>query len=410
MTLDIERLRKIQHMQGEAFYLLDTKQFTRNFKELLTAFRHYYPNTEIAYSYKTNYTPRLCKLVEELGGYAEVVSSMEYEIARRLNVPINKIHLNGPYKEADIMREIILGGGTVNLDDYNELAIVEELAERHPKQEIKIGLRCNFDIGDGVISRFGFDTEKPAFRNMLKQLEQKKNIRITGIQCHFASRALDNWPNRAENICRIASEECSILPKHIDLGGGLFGKMKDSLKAQFPTAIPTYEEYAKVAATIVARHFERREQPTLFIEPGSALVGDVMKFAAPVISIKDIRGKAIATLLGSVYNINPTLNGKNPPLSIFSDAPEQQVFTDLDMAGYTCIEGDYLFRHYTGKLAKGDIVVFENVGSYSIVLKPPFILPNFPILEIEEDGEIHVTKRRETFDDIFHTFEFDNLL
>jgi len=39
-----------------------------------------------------------------------------------------------------------------------------------------------------------------------------------------------------------------------------------------------------------------------------------MKFACKVESIKNIRGKDIATVLGSIYNINPTLNKKNPPV------------------------------------------------------------------------------------------------
>jgi diaminopimelate decarboxylase len=38
-------------------------------------------------------------------------------------------------------------------------------------------------------------------------------------------------------------------------------------------------------------------------------------------------------------------------------------------------------------------------------MKPPFILPNFPVLDI--NGEtVEVIKRAETFDDLFHTFSF----
>jgi diaminopimelate decarboxylase len=83
----------------------------------------------------------------------------------------------------------------------------------------------------------------------------------------------------------------------------------------------------------------------------------------------------------------------------------QQKYEDLDFGGFTCIESDYLYRHFTGDLAKGDMVVFGNVGSYSIVLKPPFILPNFPVIDISE-GDVEIIKRGETFDDLFHTFAF----
>ena len=53
----------------------------------------------------------------------------------------------------------------------------------------------------------------------------------------------------------------------------------------------------------------------------------------------------------------------------------------------------------------GDFVVIENCGSYSLVMKPPFILPNFAVLDINDD-KIEVIKRAETFDDLFHTFSF----
>ncbi len=407
MELSYNILNDISRSHGDAFYLLDTEQFELNFHELLKAFRKYYPETYIAYSYKTNYTPRLCRMVDDMGGYAEVVSDMELEIARRIGVPYSKVHFNGPVKNFEAVREVILGGGIVNLDDYVEVPAITELAAQHPDMTINVGLRCNFQINDGTLSRFGFDVEKKEFSELVAHLNGIGNIRIAGLHCHFASRRGETWKPRAEGICRLADELCPELPDHVDLGGGLFGKMKNSLKAQFGMHIPTYKEYAQEAAATIAQHFGGCEhQPQLFIEPGSALVGDAMRFAARVKSIKDIRGKKIATLMGSIYNINPTLNKKNPPLTVMHDEtlPTSE-YADLDFAGFTCIESDYLYRGYNGPLSLGDFVVFENVGSYSVVLKPPFILPNFPILELRE-GRIDVIKRQETFDDLFHTYTF----
>lgn len=407
MELSYNILNDISRSHGDAFYLLDTEQFELNFHELLKAFRKFYPETYIAYSYKTNYTPRLCRMVDDMGGYAEVVSDMELEIARRIGVPYSKVHFNGPVKNFEAVREVILGGGIVNLDDYVEVPAITELAAQHPDMTINVGLRCNFQINDGTLSRFGFDVEKKEFSELVAHLNGIGNIRIAGLHCHFASRRGETWKPRAEGICRLADELYPELPDHVDLGGGLFGKMKNSLKAQFGMHIPTYKEYAQEAAATIAQHFGGCEhQPQLFIEPGSALVGDAMRFAARVKSIKDIRGKKIATLMGSIYNINPTLNKKNPPLTVMHDEtlPTSE-YADLDFAGFTCIESDYLYRGYNGPLSLGDFVVFENVGSYSVVLKPPFILPNFPILELRE-GRIDVIKRQETFDDLFHTYTF----
>lgn len=99
------------------------------------------------------------------------------------------------------------------------------------------------------------------------------------------------------------------------------------------------------------------------------------------------------------------MSGVNPPIEVISINNSQKLYDDLDIVGFTCIEGDILYRGYNGPLAVGDTLVISNCGSYSIVMKPPFILPNFPILDIGGD-EIKLIKRAETFDDLFHTFKF----
>ncbi len=392
---------------GPAFYLLDTEQFRQNFLELKEAFSSFYPNFNIAYSYKTNYTPKLCKIIDELGGYAEVVSAMELELARRLGVPAGRIIWNGPYKNRAQVEEFLLAGGTVNIDAAYEFAMIRDLATRHQAKELHIGIRANFDINYGGISRFGLDVESDLFREVLAYLQHQENIHFSGIQCHFAPRNLKSWQERVKGIVELL-EKFSLIPEHLDLGGGLFGKMPPSLSAQFGGRVPTYKEYAQVVAKPLARFLEKSATPPLLlIEPGSALVGDVLKFVASVINIKTVRGKDIATVAGSIYNINPTLNKKNPPLEIIPMGGEPKEYQDLDFGGYTCIESDYIYRHYAGSLAVGDLAVFGNGGSYSIVLKPPFILPNFPVLEYHGPAsKPEVIKRGECFDDLFHTFSF----
>ncbi len=390
---------------GDAFYILDSNQFIQNYKELKREFTSIYPNFNIAYSYKTNYTPKLCKIVNELGGFAEVVSDMEMEIALRIGVEPKNIIWNGPFKNAKKVEQLLVTGGTVNIDSEYEIDMIANIAEKYPNHKLNIGIRCNFDVNDGVVSRFGFDIESVDFKKAFELFKKFDNLYLIGLQCHFATRSLDTWKPRVEGMLAIV-EKLGVIPEHIDLGGGLFGKMADSLKNQFDSEIPTYKQYAEAVAPVFAEYFKNKDtKPMLIIEPGSALVGDCMRFASKVVNIKEVRGKTIATLLGSIYNINPTLNKKNPPIEVYAMGNEQKEYDDLDFGGFTCIESDYLYRHFYGELAKGDMVVFGNVGSYSVVLKPPFILPNFPVIDVS-DGNIEIIKRGESFDDLFHTFEF----
>lgn len=400
-NLDAAKLQGLKEDYGEAFYILDSEQFKENFIELKEAFSSIYPNFNIAYSYKTNYTPKLCKIVNELGGYAEVVSEMEAELAFRIGVNPEKIIWNGPIKDPRFVKEFLHKGGVVNIDSSEEMKMIREIVEIHPNNNYRLGIRCNYDVNDGVISRFGFDINSSGFEEVFSFLTETPNVKLVNLQCHFAKRQLEYWPARTKGMLELV-ERIGIVPERLDLGGALFGKMEDSLKAQFSSTIPSYVDYANVAATLFAEKFGH-DGPELIIEPGSALVGDCMKFVGTIKTIKRVRGKDIASVLGSQKNIS--MSGVNPPLQIIPAGNVQKEYQNIDLVGFTCIEGDVLYKGYSGKLAVGDMVVISNCGSYSLVMKPPFILPNFPVIDIS-NKKVEVIKRAETFDDIFHTFNF----
>ena len=128
-----------------------------------------------------------------------------------------------------------------------------------------------------------------------------------------------------------------------------------------------------------------------------------MRYVCRVETIKTVQGKTIATANGSQKNIS--LSGLNPPMEVIAGGEKQNIYEDVDIAGYTCIESDYLYKGYSGKVGIGDYLVFSNCGSYSLVMKPPFIFTNVPVLDISKD-DVEVIKRAESFEDIFATYTF----
>lgn len=402
MIINKEVLKHLRKEYGEAFYLLDSEQFRKNFLELKEIFSSIYENFNIAYSYKTNYTPKFCKIVNELGGYAEVVSEMEMELALRCNVEPKKIIWNGPIKNINKMSKFLLMGGTVNIDSIDEAEYIQKFAKTTDKT-LNVGIRCNYDVNDGVISRFGFDIDGNDFKKVLEIISTTTNLYLINFQCHFAKRQIEYWSDRVTGMINLI-DKLGIVPERIDIGGGLFGKMDNSLRAQFSLNIPDYNSYAKISASVFAEYFKnKKEKPELLIEPGTAVVGDCMKFVGTVKTIKNIRKKYIASVLGSQKNIN--MSGVNPPIEVIHMGEKTNFYNDLDIVGFTCIEGDVLYKNYSGLLAKNDAIIIGNCGSYSLVMKPPFILPNFPVLDIC-GKDVEVIKRGENFDDIFHTFNF----
>jgi diaminopimelate decarboxylase len=416
MKLSRSFLDRVAAIHGPSFYLLDAPRFQDNFTRLTQAFRAHYPQTTIAYSYKTNYVPRYCELVSQLGGYAEVVSSMEMMLALKMGVLAAKVFFNGPYKEHEYVLSLLQAGGTVNVDSWEELQRIACSADQHAGEPFKLGLRCNFEVNDGVLSRFGFDTDSQVFLDAVALIDAHPKLKLAGLHCHFATRSLDCWKNRTQGMIAVINrhfrQRLDDLT-HVSLGGGMYGHMSDDLKAQFPITIPKFEDYAAAAALPFAHYLDElggNHRPTLIIEPGTALVADAMKYVCQVNSIKQVRGRTVVSLTGSSYNINPNPNRKNVPIECFPDpaAQERTAMTGAYFGGYTCIEGDYLYKEFSDSLAVGDFISFDDVGSYSVVMKPPFILPNVAIVEPLCDGMGYkLIKRRETFDDIFQTYVFE---
>lgn len=362
-----------------SYYVFKEKEFVENYKHFESAFKNIYKNFHISYSFKTNYAPYICKLVKELGGYAEVVSSMEYSLAKKIGYDDNHIIFNGPSKQ-------IYPNCLINVDSINEI----ELTNNN-----KIGLRVNIDVGQGYISRFGIDELE------LKSAFDLASNRIVGIHCHISqARSLKAWETRTKKMIEIAD---SYFDKekieYIDLGSGMYGKMPEQLYSQF-SDVPSYEQYAQVTARLMKDHYGENG-PTLFVEPGTTLISNYVDFICCVENIKCIKGQTFIVVGASKHNLGEICELKNIPFSIRHKNKDCVEVKNAKIVGYTCLEHDVIVKDYSGEIGIGDELTFKNVGGYSNVMKPPFIRPNVPMYS--ENGTL--IKKAETDEDIFKTYE-----
>lgn len=398
-----DRLVELSQTHGDSFFVLNGQQFADNFTALLDAFSAHYKNVRIGYSYKTNYTPQLCKIAHSLGGYAEVVSEMEYALAKRLDIPTDRIIFNGPVKARWAFEEVAIGGGILNLDSMRDIAMLRECALSNPNVNISAVLRTNFAIGNDV-SRFGMDVDGHEFSLALTTIAALENVKLKGLHCHFPDRDLESFERRANGmVTLIRGLFPDEPPEIINIGGGYFSNMPASLRAKFDVMPATFDDYGKVVGTILTKAFEGQRAPLLFLEPGTAIVADTQKFYTRILSIKNVRGVNFATVAGSGFDISPTARSRNlpviPVLTEHRDGGEPH-----DVVGFTCIEKDILSEGLIAPLKVGDFLCYSNVGSYSVVMRPPFILPSNPILFDKGDGSLALIKRRQSNEDIFREF------
>lgn len=406
MLINEEIVERLVKEHGTPLYVFDSEQFIVNYQDLLSTFRKIYPKYQIGYSYKTNYVPRICEIVKNLGGYAEVVSDMEYTLAKRLGYEDSKIIYNGPVKGPSL-ESLLLNGGVSNIDNVEEAKRTLALAKANPDKKICVGIRVNLDLGLGRISRFGVDGSNTTIHEIFEILQSVDNLGVSGIHCHVSrARDLQAWQDRVREMLAIVDRYFDEPPMFVNLGSGMYGRMESSFATQFNTPIPSYQEYAEVVLAPISQYFSthnENEKPWVYTEPGTTLVARYLSLLSKVQAKKTIRGREVAIMDGSFYNLGKVSTQKNLPITVIGHG--QEYHKGIDLTGYTCLEEDVMYRGYNGYLSSGNIVMFGNIGAYSIVSKPPFIQPNCAMVELEKDGSVRLIKRQETFDDIFATYD-----
>lgn len=400
-------ISKLVEKYGSPLYLFDKTEFIKNYNYFIDCMSSEYDKYQLAYSYKTNYTPYICKIVKELGGYAEVVSDMEYYFAKTIGYEDDHIIYNGPFK-GELSHRMLLNGGLLNIDNLDELDTLIKLAKANKDKILRVGLRVNTDIGQPFISRFGIDSDSNDLEIAINRINEVENMTIHGIHLHVGqSRTVQLWQNRAEKMIDIIDKYFNgIKLKYMDLGSGMYGKMDDFLGDQFSKKRPSYQDYAKAIGEKINeyyRGYSYEDKPIVFTEPGTTMINHYIDFVGTVHAIKKIRGRQFVVLDSSKLNLGEICTLKALPISVVNNSPHPEELKDAIIVGYTCLEHDVMLKAFDGKLAVGDNIIFGNVGGYSNVDKPPFILPNCPMLSVEGD-KVEVIKRKETYDDILSTY------
>lgn len=392
---------------GSPLYVFDDKGFMDNYKHLCEAFRRVYPNYNPGYSYKTNYTPHICKLVKKLGGFAEVVSDMELWVAKQCGYENSKIIYNGPCK-GEMLEEHLLNGGILNIDNEDEAKRVVAFAKLHPEKAFKVNIRITARIDIGFVSRFGIETGSEQAERVVSLLKAQENVKLVGLHMHVSrARYLSAWQERIDQILEAADRYIDGVPEFIDLGSGMFADMEGYLKDQFTIDVPSYEEYAEVVAGAMSKHYANSEiKPLLVTEPGTTVVSRYMSLITTITGLKEIAGRSIAVCDCDIHEAGETAMMMKVPYTLYAPGEGESSKTPIDITGFTCLEQDTLFKDFPEPVRVGDVIEFRNVGGYSVVYKPPFIQPCCAMVAIKEDGSVAEIKRKETFEDVFKTFVF----
>ncbi len=352
-------------------YLYDEAAFLKNVYDVISIIRSRYRNFKLAYSYKTNYFNGILRAADDAGLYAEVVSPQEFDDASWFtNGNLNRVIYNGVIPDFENKIRVAMAGGIVNIENMLEFLQIDNYANATNKV-VKIGIRVNFDLDNGLTSRFGFDVDGDDFKKIVKSYSHPLVI----VDCiHFQFGGSAGGLRTPKIFRRRVSKAVEIAKMFgatkVDIGGNIIGRLDKDFTDQFPYDVPTMEDVCYAIGDEMARVCPD-ESIELIAECGSALVTNAMHLLTTITNVNVVRGKTFATCDCRKSDVGWSANRFIPSHKFFGETTKE--VSDAIICGCECREEDVILRKYSGPLTTGGKILIKNVGAYSYSITNDFI-------------------------------------
>ncbi len=212
---------------GSPLFAFSERTLRASIRRLREAFVSKYPNVRFAWSYKTNFLDAICGVFHQEGWDSEVVSGLEYAMARRLGIPGNRIVCNGAYKPEAWLREAVEDGALIQIDHVDEIEALERIVA-HRSEPLPVGLRVNMSVDSmgPMWNRFGFNLENGEAMDAVVRLMETSKLQLTGLHCHLGTFITmpEVFQKAVRKLCTLALHVEHVIGRRLDFintGGGL---------------------------------------------------------------------------------------------------------------------------------------------------------------------------------------------
>ena len=403
-------LVELANTYGTPLYIYDEatiRSITKSYKD---AFKDY-PNIKMMFASKAFMTKAICKIMEQEGFGLDLCSGGEIYTAKSSGFDMSKTMFNGNNKTYDeIEMALSYGIGTVSVDNFFELALLNNIAEAKNKTvrillRITPGIECHTHeyIQTGHLdSKFGFDlTQLDEAIELIK--EEYTNLNLVGLHAHIGSQIFETKVYYDEvdvifNEIKRIKDKHGIILTEVNLGGGLGIKYTEE---DTPISIYEIAETIKKSIKIHAEKYGINE-PNIFIEPGRSIVGTAGVTIYTAGSSKQVpNGRRYQAVDGGMSdNARPSLYQAVYTVEI-ANKPNETETEIVTISGKHCESGDILAKDINLPIIEeGDVICFYNTGAYGYsmssnynrVLKPAAVLVN--------NGKSDIIINRQTYEQL----------
>ena len=396
-------LLAIAQTHGEPTYVYDAAIIATQYKRLTEAFSKV-PSLRINYACKALSNISVLQFIKQLGSGLDTVSLQEVELGLQAGFAPHEIIFTPNGVSLEEIERVAQKGVQINIDS---LSILEQFGTKHP--QIPVCIRINPHVMAGgnrkisvghIDSKFGISIHQIPL--VLRIVENPK-MNINGIHMHTGSDILDiDVFLRAADILFDVAIQFKDLT-FVDFGSGF--------------KVPYTKEDIETNIEELGEHLSKRFQSfcqtygrdlELTFEPGKFLVSQSGYFITKVNAVKQTTSTVFAQVnSGFNHLIRPMFYGSHHEITNISNPKGKERF--YTVVGYICETDTFGSNRKISEIAEGDILAFRNAGAYCFTMASNYNSRYRPAEVLWYEGEAHLIRKRETFEDLMQNQILINL-
>ena len=331
----------------------------------------------------------------------DIVSGGELFRALKAGVPASKIVFAGVGKKPDEIRDALKADILMfNVESPAEVHAINDVAASMGVKA-RVALRINPDIDPKTHPYISTGLKKSKFGIAAdRALEEFKaaaafsHIEVVGLHAHIGSQLTEVTPfvaalKKVLTMVQTLTDQ-GIPIRYLNIGGGLGITYSDETP-------PEPKDLAEAISPLV-----RDLKCVLIMEPGRVIVGNAGVLVTKVLYTKDGEAKRFLIVDAAMNDlIRPSLydayHDIKPLYENVMHAPKKTV----DVVGPVCESGDFLAKdRVMPAMNAGDLMAVMSAGAYGFVMSSNYnSRPRVPEVLVHE-GQIHVIRSRESYDDL----------
>ncbi len=389
-----EHLLAVAKEHGSPVYVYDSEKIIAQYNRLSNAFKKV-KRVKLNYAVKALSNIAILKLINSLGAGLDTVSIQEVQLGLKAGVKPEDIIFTPNGVSLQEIEEVSALGVQINIDN---LSILEQFGSKHPNTPVCIRINPhvlaggNSKISVGHIdSKFGISIHQ--IPHILRIVENT-NMTINGIHMHTGSDILDVevFLYASEILFETASNFKDL--DFIDFGSGFKVPYKEG---DIETNIEEFGEKLTKRFNTFCKEYGK--ELTLGFEPGKFLVSEAGYFLAKVNVVKQTTSTVFAGIdSGFNHLIRPMFYNSHHEIVNVSNPDGRERF--YSVVGYICETDTFATNRRISEITEGDIIAFKNAGAYCFSMASNYNSRYRPAEVLWHNGEAHLIRKRETFEDL----------